>query len=56
MEDLSAKLDAIKWTKLREQLMSLHGLAAAKKYASIHANVELDSGNEALQSQVAEAY
>ena len=57
MEDLSAKLDAIaKRTRLREQLMSLHGLAAAKKYASIHASVELDSENETLQSQLAEAY
>lgn len=57
MEDLSSKLDAIaKRTKLRDQLMSLHGLAAAKKYASIHASVELDSENETLQSQVAEAY
>ena len=57
MEDLSAKLDAIaKRTKLREQLMSLHGLAAAKKYASIHASVQLDSENEAPQAQIAEAH
>lgn len=36
--------------------MDLLGLAAPRKSMSLQASVELDSENEALQAQLAEAY